>query len=570
LWLTPVALAVAALFAVEARPADPDPEPLEVRFIYGSEKKEWLNKVTEEYHKSNPTVEGRPVRIKLEPMGSGETIDALLPEDPDTPPTEAHLISPASRAYLDIGNARSMKKQGRPLCGRPLQKLVRSPVVIAMWEQMAKKLGWPGTPIGWHDIYDLAKTPNAWPARGLMQYKDFYFGHTNPESSNSGLIALLAQVYAATGKKEAVTVDDVRKRETGEFLKAIQHSVIHYGDSTGFFSETLFYGGPSMLSAAVLYENLVVESYIQEKYRSRMKDKVVAIYPKEGTFMSDHPVAIVERDWVTPLHRKAAEEYVKFLMQEEQQRKAVKLGFRPGKDKGVPPGDPLTLENGVDPTKATGDDVLESPSVDAMNACLELWKTNKKKSRVVLVIDYANNMIGANKRLGAEEGAERIIKSRGVGDWLAILIIHDDKLDWVERGTTINSEGDKAPLLKKVEVAARGTRPLYDAIAAAHAHLKATTDPDKTAAIIVLTDASEDTDSSVKLDDLLAKIKVTEEDPAGIRVYTFAYRWQKENAHRKPLPPPVFLDKISQDSRAKAFTGNPQNVSKVLRELAAF
>ena len=57
---------------------------------------------------------------------------------------------------------------------------------------------------------------------------------------------------------------------------------------------------------------------------------MVAIYPKEGTFWSDHPVGIVEREWVTPAHREAAKVYIQYLLQRPQQERAITYGFRPG------------------------------------------------------------------------------------------------------------------------------------------------------------------------------------------------------------------------------------------------
>jgi Ca-activated chloride channel family protein len=478
LLLAPVTLALAALLAVPARPAAAADE-IELIFLYGSEKQKWLEEVTKAYEQTNPTVEGKKVVIKLKAMGSGETIEALLDEDKDNR-VQAHLISPASRAYLDLGNARAVK-QGEPaLVGDVRHKLVRSPVVIAMWEPMARALGWGDPskpPIGWQTIYELAKTPNAWTARGYPQWKEFRFGHTHPESSNSGLIAVLAQVFAANHKNAGLTLDDVRKPDTADFLKTIQRSVIHYGASTGFFADTMFTGdGPSFLSAAVLYENLVVESYTVAKYKDKLKANVVAIYPKEGTFWSDHPVAVVEREWVTPLHRKAAAEYIKFLMHEEQQRKALKFGFRPGL-RSVPVGPPLTTANGVDPSKPSDDDELKPPRVEVMNECLKVWKANKRKARVVVVIDSSNDMLLGGKHLRAREGAERVIKGLETGDWVAILAIHDDKLDLLEPGTLIKSEADKKSLAEKAKVPADGKRLLYDAIARAHALLKETEDP---------------------------------------------------------------------------------------------
>ena len=87
------------------------------------------------------------------------------------------------------------------------------------------------------------------------------FGHTHPRASNSGLIALLAETYAGAGKMADSTLEDVRKPETMRFVEGIEQSVVHYGSSTGFFGRKMFTNGPGYLSAAVLYENGVIESY---------------------------------------------------------------------------------------------------------------------------------------------------------------------------------------------------------------------------------------------------------------------------------------------------------------------
>jgi Ca-activated chloride channel family protein len=555
----PVVLALWLLLAVQARTAEESGEPIELLFLYGSEKQKWLEDVTEAYRKTHPTVEGRPVQIKLKAMGSGETMDELLEEG-----TQAHLVSPASGAYLELGNARARALRQPALVGPVRPSLVRSPVVIAMWKRMAQALGWPDQPIGWKDLYDLANTPNAWAARGFPQWGSFRLGHTHPESSNSGLIALFSQVYAAAGKRAGLTVADVQRRETGDLLKVLQRSVIHYGSSTGFFADTMFTGdGPSFLSAAVLYENLVVQSYTQPSYASKLTDEVVAIYPKEGTFWSDHPVAVVERDWVSPAHRQAASDYVRFLLQPEQQRKALQYGFRPGVA-GLPLGSPIEKRYGVDPDKPAPAEELKPPSVEVMNACLEAWKKNKRKARVVLVLDASTNMIPNGKELRAREGAEGVIKALGPGDWLAIVACHNSKVEWIERGLTLRGEADRKDLLEKVSLGSYGKRRLYDAIGAAQERLKEHEEPEMSSAIVVLTDGGPDHASLLKLEALRDKIKASRSNRHDIRIYTFAY-CPTEQAAREAK----HLKEIAEDSRAKAFVGNPETVRRVLRELAA-
>src|SRR4029078_10691749 len=126
-----------------------------------------------------------------------------------------------------------------------------------------------------------------------------------------------------------------------------------YGSSTGFFGRKMFANGPEYLSAAVLYENMVAESYT-DKYKNSLPFPVVAIYPKEGTFLSDHPIGVVEREWVTPAHRQAAGKYIAYLLKKPQQEKALKYGSRPGLE-SVELTAPITKEFGVDPSQPRGE-----------------------------------------------------------------------------------------------------------------------------------------------------------------------------------------------------------------------
>ena len=97
-----------------------------------------------------------------------------------------------------------------------------SPVVIAMWKPMAEAIGWGKKPIGWSDILALAANQKGWEAYGYPQWGQFKFGHTHPQYSNSGLISLFAEVYAANGKTAGLTLADVEKPHTAEFVEGIE------------------------------------------------------------------------------------------------------------------------------------------------------------------------------------------------------------------------------------------------------------------------------------------------------------------------------------------------------------
>src|SRR5262249_49852007 len=157
---------------------------------------------------------------------------------------------------------------------------------------------------------------------------------------------LLAEAYAGAGKISALTLDDVKKPSTANFIQGVEQAVVHYGSSTGFFGRKMFQNGPGYLSAAVLYESMVIESRDPKAYQ--LPFPIVAVYPKEGTFWSDHPVGIVERDWVTPEAREGAQAYIEFLSARPQQERAMTFGFRPG-DPSVALAAPLDAAHGIDP-----------------------------------------------------------------------------------------------------------------------------------------------------------------------------------------------------------------------------
>ena len=389
-------------------------EDIELRFTYGSEKKEWIKVIVEAFNKAGyRTTSGKTIKVVAVPMGSGECISGLL-DGTD----QAHLISPASDAFIKLGNARSVKANGKPLIG-DTRNLVLSPVVIAMWEPMAKALGWPEKELGWHDILKVSQNPKGWAEFGFPEWGHFKFGHTHPEFSNSGLISVVAEIYAATGKQRGLTAADIASPETATFLSNVENSVVHYGESTGFFGSKMFERGPEYLSAAVLYENMVIESTSK---KDELPFPVVAIYPKEGTFWSDHPVAIVDRPWVSAEHRRAAEAFITYMMAEPQQQKAMSFGFRPG-NPAIKLTAPFDKEHGVDPLQPKT--TLEVPSGELIEQSLALWKKCKKKANIVIVLDKSGSMKADGRMNGARDGAIEMLKMLNDKDSVSILSFDD-------------------------------------------------------------------------------------------------------------------------------------------------
>lgn len=531
-------------------PAAPatDPAALNLLFAYGSEKEPWVAAATTAYNAAGHRCsDGRLIQVQHQAMGSGECLEEVL-----SGRLEAHLLSPASGAFVTLGNARSRAATGQDLLPRT-DNLVLSPVVIALWQPMAEALGWPARRLGWSDILALAQDDRGWAAHGQPAWGTFRFGHTHPEHSNSGLIAILAEIYAACGKTAGLTLADLAKPEVGAQLAAIEASVVHYGSSTGFFGRTMLANGPGYLSAAVLYENMVIESRQRQPPPAA---PLVAIYPKEGTFWSDHPAGIVERPWVTAEHRTAARDYLDFLLAEAQQREALRFGFRPGSP-SVPPASPIDATHGVDPAEPQTS--LEVPSAEVLDAAIRLWHQHKKPAHVALVIDTSGSMNEEGRMPQARLGAQQLVAQLHSRDRFSLLPF-SDRPQWSLQNAALATVDEQRAVAQRIAgLMPMGGTALYDATAEAAAWLAQHGDPRAINAVVVLTDGA-DSGKGMALEQLLTRIRASDEGRA-VRVFTIGYG-AGANAD--------VLKRIAETTRAKSFTGTPETIVQVLREISTF
>jgi Ca-activated chloride channel family protein len=316
----------------------------------------------------------------------------------------------------------------------------------------------------------------------------------------------------------------------------------------------MFSGGPQYLSAAVLYENMVIESYSQ----SNLAFPVVAIYPKEGTFWSDHPIGIVERDWVTLEHREAAKTYIQYLLQRPQQEKAIIYGFRPGAV-DVPLASPIDEVHGVDPKEPKT--TLEVPSVPVIDAVLNLWQQRKKPANVVLVLDTSGSMNDEGKIQSAREGAKQLVDLLSENDRLSLLPF-SNQINWAKQDVAIKTGRDQLEGTISTLFAGGGTA-LYDAIDAGYQHLQEQNrlqqGEDSILSVVVLTDGA-DTESKLPLDQLMQHIRYDGETHT-IHVFTIAYgRDAKKDV----------LKQIADATQAKTYEGTPQNIVGVFKDISTF
>jgi Ca-activated chloride channel family protein len=298
---------------------------------------------------------------------------------------------------------------------------------------------------------------------------------------------------------------------------------------------------------------MVIESYS----KTNLPFPVVAIYPKEGTFWSDHPIGVVEREWVTPEHREAAKIYIQYLLARPQQERAIAYGFRPG-SVDVQLGAPIDTAHGVDPSEPKT--TLEVPSAPVMDAILKLWSRKKKAADVVLVLDTSGSMNEEGKLQNAREGAKQLVSLMSDDDRLS-LVPFSSQISWASSDVPLKT--GRAELNRTIDsLFAQGGTKLYDSVDAGYQHLlslKKGGDNGRILSVVVLTDGA-DTESAMNLEELMPRVQFDGETKT-IHVFTIAYG----SDARKDV-----LKRISDATQANSYEGTPQNIVDVFKDISTF
>ena len=204
-----------------------------VNVAASSEKAALLGEIANAYRDSGRTVDGACFDIAVTSAASG-TAEANLAAgwDESLNGPAPDVWTPAASTWVSLLQS-DLQAADRPNIVPPSSESVTStPLVLAMPEPMAKALGWPDTPIGWADVLALATDPQGWALKGHPEWGKFALGKTNPNVSTSGLAATIGTLVAATGTSSDLTQAALQRPEVQQYLKDVESSVIHYGDTT--------------------------------------------------------------------------------------------------------------------------------------------------------------------------------------------------------------------------------------------------------------------------------------------------------------------------------------------------
>ncbi|HEX2850260.1 MAG TPA: substrate-binding domain-containing protein [Acidimicrobiales bacterium] len=522
------------------------------------EKLTLLTDLAQRFNSSSAAKSGGCVFVKVQKLASGAGAQLLAEGWNNAQNGPQPVIwSPAARSWGAVLNQRLSTKGQPAMAPADAKSFMVTPLVIAMPKPMAEAIGWPNTPIGWHDILTLAQDPNGWASKGHPEWGAFKLGKTNPNFSTSGLSSTVAQYYAATGKQSGLTLEDINNPDVDKFMRGVESAVVHYGDTTLTFLNNLYRNdragaGLTYVSAVAIEETSVVvynqgnpDGILDPGERPRPpRIPLVAIYPKDGTLFSDNPLFILDAPWVSSRQKDGARRFEEFVRQPENQKRVLQYGFRPGNPQ-VAIGDPINASMGLDPNQPTT--TLGVPEPAVLVAALDKWAEQRKGAKVMLVIDVSGSMgeevaDGQTKLDLAKRAASDAIDQFKADDLLSLRMFstnvgprdHTDYLDLVPFGTRVDvGEQMKAKLASLVP---RQGTPLYTVTQASYDDLKNAYDPARINAVVLLTDGKNEAAYN-DLNATIAKLRAGAEGESSspVRLFTIAYGKDADKATLKSM-----------------------------------
>ncbi len=340
-----VALIGVVLFAV----LPPKPSTIEITMASSSTKTEWVNQAVRAFNEDSKAnselqIDGRPIHVEVlleeeEPgvfdhYRSGSMVSDVL--DNKIEPT---IASPAEQSWIqklraDWRESQAEKswssKLGQDLSSSVVTSgkapgLLRTPLVIAMWQSRAEALGcWPrsGLDCTWARLRNLATSPDGWGMLGHPEWGKLKFGYGYVGRSNSATFTQALSCMSGLQKISGLTLKEVgaenRCGEAMHTLTVSQTALIRIHQRSDRVLRDMRDKGPEYLDAGTNYEKKVIE--VMQDSRPLLPEPIVAVYPQDGTIAPTHPFAILDgAPWVTPVQAEAAAVFLQFLLSDQQQ-----------------------------------------------------------------------------------------------------------------------------------------------------------------------------------------------------------------------------------------------------------
>jgi Ca-activated chloride channel family protein len=340
-----------------------------------------------------------------------------------------------------------------------------------------------------------------------------------------------------------------RTTAPSQFLRGVESSVVHYADSVATFLTNLQRADDRQVAleyvSAIAVEEKQVYDYDRGNPGSLIcgqtcrypppREKLVPVYPKEGTLIADHPYAVLE--WTDGARRQAAFDFERYLETPAIQSRFQKEGFRDHRGEA---GEVLKQQSTFDPS---GPKIRwEPPDPPDLVDLLHLWSDElRKPAHALFVVDVGRPMA---EPVGGVNGTKLDLASRAASDALRDLAPRKDVVGlWTYPTTDGTPYREAAPLTTVAETTSTlvtglrtvatssDERSFYSIVRASVEEVRASFAPDRINAVVLLTGGGFELRDTSAANDLIGYLRGQREERR-VRVFTIAYGPTSEDVLR--------------------------------------
>ncbi|MEW2428203.1 substrate-binding domain-containing protein [Micromonospora sp. NPDC047644] len=395
-----------------------------------------------------------------------------------------------------------LKKDATAFAPTNGQSIARSPIVVAMPEPVATRLGWPDKKFNWTDLLKQVNNTSSPLRTGIVE-------PTRDAAGLSGLLSLTAAANGAGGDAQRNTVGALRALAIGR--SSLRNDLLARfptaNDATSIASG---------LGAAALSEEDVIA------YNSKKPPvPLAALYMEPAPMPLDYPYAVLPG--IEPSKASAAKVLYELLTSPTFRNRLAAQSLRApdgnwGDGFKAPQGAP-SPSGGAPTAPANGGTAAGGLDPAAIQRVVSSWSIATQSGRMLAVIDVSGSMKepvpSANNRSREEVTVDAARRGLGLFDdsWSIGLWTFSTKLvgnrDYRELVPIGPLSGQRAQLegaLATVKPSS-GDTGLYDTMLAAYQAVQENWQPGRVNSIVLFTDGKNEDDNGLNQQQLLGKLK---------------------------------------------------------------
>lgn len=282
--------------------------------VSGSELQEPLDQLEIRFEQEYPNID-----VELKFQGSRDIINNYLDDNNAFVPT---VLIPANGELLGELRDRWTSQDGSAAFDGEPQAIAKTMLVAVAWTERGDAL-FPNGEFQWERIESALNQGN-WDSLGNASWGSFDLIITDPTRSNSGQLALSLWSQSKLGSR-SLTPAQLNQSTIQDLVDLVKRSVYQPPRSTDILLQEFIARGPNDADIAFVYESIALHRWEQS---SASQANPYQVYYLDPTIETVSTAAIATRD-VDRRTKEAAQTFLDFLAQPQQQETFVQFGFRP-------------------------------------------------------------------------------------------------------------------------------------------------------------------------------------------------------------------------------------------------